>query len=56
MPSTLVSEGRRAHGAGNGNGGNGNGDRERVSPKAHPVADIDDSMLVLQEIMRLVDA
>jgi methyl-accepting chemotaxis protein len=54
MPSTLVSEGRKARGAGNGNGGNG--DRERVSPRAHPVEDIDDSMLVLQEIMRLVDA
>ena len=54
MPSTLVSEGRKLHGAGNGNGGNGHGDHERVSSKAHLVED--DSMLVLQEIMRLVDA
>ena len=54
MPSTLVSEGRKAHGAGNGHGGNGHGDHERVSPKAHQAED--DSMLVLNEIMRLVDA
>jgi methyl-accepting chemotaxis protein len=54
MPSTLVSEGRKAHVNGNGHAGNGHGDHERVSPKAHPVED--DSMLVLQEIMRLVDA
>jgi len=56
MPSTLVSEGRKAHGAGNGHGGNGHGDHERVAPKEHQAEDIDDSMLVLQEIMRLVDA
>ena len=56
MPSTLVSEGRKAHGVGNGHGGNGHGDHERVAPKEHQAEDIDDSMLVLQEIMRLVDA
>jgi methyl-accepting chemotaxis protein len=60
MPTTLVSEGRKSHHAGNGNGGNGHGAnghevRERVSSKAHLVEE-DDSMLVLQEIMRLVDA
>ncbi len=58
MPTLVneeVSEARKPRGAGNGNGGNGHGVRERVSPKAHQVED-DDSMLVLQEIMRLVDA
>jgi len=52
MPTALVSEGRKLHGAGN---GNGHGSRERESSQAHLVED-DDSMLVLQEIMRLVDA
>jgi len=56
MPSTLVSEGRKAHVAGNGHGGNGHGDHERMGPKAHQSEELDDSMLVLQEIMRLVDA
>jgi methyl-accepting chemotaxis protein len=56
----LVSEGRKLHGAGSGNGGNGHdgnghGVRDRVSENAHR-AEEDDSMLVLQEIMRLVDA
>ena len=60
MPTALVSEGRKLHGAGSGDGGNGHdgnghGVRERVSPKAHR-AEEEDSMLVLQEIMRLVDA
>jgi methyl-accepting chemotaxis protein len=55
MPTALVSEARKPHGAGNGNGGNGLGIRDRASSKAHPV-EKDDSMLVLQEIMRLVDA
>ncbi len=60
MPTALASEGRRLHGAGSGNGGNGHdgnghGGRDRVSEKAHRVEE-DDSMLVLQEIMRLVDA
>jgi methyl-accepting chemotaxis protein len=60
MPTALVSEGRKLHGAGSGDGsnghdGNGHGVRERVSPKARR-AEEDDSMLVLQEIMRLVDA
>ena len=60
MATTLVSEGRKLHGAGSGNGGNGHdgnghGVRDRVSENAHRVEE-DDSMLVLQEIMRLVDA
>jgi methyl-accepting chemotaxis protein len=55
MPTALVNEGRKLHGAGSGNGGNGHGAREREASKAHLVED-DDSMLVLQEIMRLVDA
>jgi len=60
MATTLVSEGRKLHGAGSGNGGNGHdgnghGVRDRVSENAHR-AEEDDSMLVLQEIMRLVDA
>jgi methyl-accepting chemotaxis protein len=66
MPTALVSEGRKLRdtgsGSGNGNshkgnGRNGNGHEARglVSPKAHPAKE-DDSDLVLQEIMRLVDA
>ncbi len=54
MPTTLVSEGRKLNGAGNGHGGNGRGEQDRASGKAHLAED--DSMLVLQEIMRLVDA
>ena len=60
MPTALVNKGRKLKNAGNGSGGNGragngHGVRERVSPKAH-LAEEDDSMLVLEEIMRLVDA
>ena len=60
MPTTLVSEGRKLHRTGDENGGNGHGAnghavRDRVSSKAHRDEE-DDSMLVLQEIMRLVDA
>ncbi len=55
MPITLendaVSESRKS---GNGHNGNGHGVRERVNSKAR--AGEDDSMMVLQEIMRLVDA
>jgi methyl-accepting chemotaxis protein len=54
MPTALVSEGRKLRGAGSGNGGNGHGVRERASEKTQLTED-DDSMLVLQEIMRLVD-
>ncbi|MGD0732837.1 MAG: methyl-accepting chemotaxis protein [Terracidiphilus sp.] len=59
MPTTLVSEGRKPHGAGNGNGhgnlhANGHVDQDRARGKADQQED--DSMLVLQEIMRLVDA
>ena len=59
MPTTLASEGRKLNGSGNGNGGNGHhgngrGDHDKLSVKTH--RDEDDSMLVLQEIMRLVDA
>jgi methyl-accepting chemotaxis protein len=56
MTTTLVSEGRKLKGAGNGNvhAGNGHGapGRATAQPKAHR----DDSTLVLDEIMRLVDA
>jgi len=59
MPTAVVNEEvnevRKHHGPGNGNGGNGHGVRERATPRAHRVEE-DDSMLVLQEIMRLVDA
>jgi len=60
MPTALVNKGRKLKNAGNGSGGNGragngHGVRERVSPKAH-LAEEDDSMLVLEEIMRLLDA
>ncbi|MGD0734210.1 MAG: methyl-accepting chemotaxis protein [Terracidiphilus sp.] len=59
MPSTVANEGRKLNGSGNGNGGNGHvgngrGDQGKVSVKSHQ--DEDDSMLVLDEIMRLVDA
>ena len=59
MPTTLVSEGRKLHGAGNGHGSNehganGHGDRDMAAGK--PQLAEDDSMLVLDEIMRLVDA
>ena len=56
MPITLendvTTESRKS---GNGHDGNGHGVRDRVSEKAHRVEE-DDSTLVLQEIMRLVDA
>ena len=55
MPTALVSEGRKLHGGGNGNGGNGHGVHDRVSASAHQIEE-DDSTLVLNEIMRLVDA
>ena len=55
MPTALVSEGRKPHGAVSGNGGNGHGVRERVSEKTPHMED-DDLMLVLNEVMRLVDA
>ncbi len=56
MASVLVSEGRRPYGAGNGHDGNGNGHegRERAGSKAEPADD--ESMRMLQEIMRLLDA
>ena len=52
--TTLVREGRKLHGDGNGNSGIGHEAHERANAKA-PLTE-DDSMLVLQEIMRLVDA
>jgi methyl-accepting chemotaxis protein/glutamine amidotransferase PdxT len=55
MPTVLVSEVRKPRGADSGNGGNGHGVRERVSEKKQLVEE-DDSTLVLNEIMRLVDA
>ena len=54
MSSALVNEDRKLNGAGNGNGGNGHANHARASVKAHPAEDV--TMLVLQEIMRLVDA
>ncbi len=53
MATTMVSEGHKLHG-GSGNGGNGHGQPQRANGKQ--VQAEDDSMLVLQEIMRLVDA
>ncbi len=54
MATTMVTEDRKARGAGNGHSGNGHGAQDRSSaPKQ--IAE-DDSMEVLQEIMRLVDA
>jgi methyl-accepting chemotaxis protein len=55
MPTALVNEARKPRGAVSGDGGNGHGVRERESEKKQLVED-DDSMLVLNEIMRLVDA
>ena len=52
--TTLAREGRKLNGDGDRSGGNGHKVREVVSAKA-PLTE-DDSMLVLQEIMRLVDA
>ncbi|MGD0347581.1 MAG: methyl-accepting chemotaxis protein [Terracidiphilus sp.] len=58
MGTAVVGEGRRLHGAGNGHGEDTHGDeghagRERVSKRT---GQDDDLMLVLQEIMRLLDA
>jgi methyl-accepting chemotaxis protein len=59
MPTALVREGRKLRGAGKGIGNNGHGDdgqpdNDRVSRKARMAED--DSALVLDEIVRLVDA
>ena len=54
MATTMVSEDRKARGAGNGHGGNGHGSQNPSSVSKRNVED--DSMEVLQEIMRLVDA
>jgi methyl-accepting chemotaxis protein len=59
MSTALINEARKLHAPGNGkngNGhdGNGHADRAGASDKANPAND--DAMLVLQEIMRLVDA
>ena len=56
MPTALVNEARKPRGAVSGDGGNGHEARERVSEKKQLVEEDDDSMLVLNEIMRLVDA
>ena len=58
MGTAVVNEGRRLHGPGNGHGEDTHGDeghagRERVNKRT---GQDDDLMLVLQEIMRLVDA
>jgi methyl-accepting chemotaxis protein len=55
MGTAIVSEGRRLHGDGNGNGGNGHTVHDRVKSKKQPAQD-DDLALVLDELMRLVDA
>ena len=61
MPTNLVTEGRKLHGAGNGNangangnGVNGHGNREKASGK--PQLTESDSTLALQEIKRLAQA
>src|ERR1017187_7886771 len=54
MPTKVVHESRRLHGAGGGNGGNGHGEHDRVS-SAQKAGD-GKVVLVSQEIMRLVDA
>ena len=54
MATTVTSEEKKLHGGGNGNGGNGHGEGSRASSAKRPVED--DGALVLQEIMRLVDA
>ena len=54
MPTKVVHESRRLHGAGEGSGGNGHGNRDRAS-SAQKSGD-GKVLLVSQEIMRLVDA
>jgi methyl-accepting chemotaxis protein len=59
MPTTLVSEGRKLHGAGNGNGRNGHGvhgagNHGLSNGKGEQARD--EAQLVSQEILRLVDA
>ena len=54
MSTALINEDRKLHGAGNGNGGNEHASQVRTNVKARPADD--DTMLVLQEVMRLVDA
>jgi len=54
MATTVASEGRKAHGNGNGHTGNGHEERARGGGKGKPQED--DSLQVLDEIMRLVDA
>src|SRR5271157_5930041 len=54
MPTKVVNESRKLHGAGQGDGGNGHGDRE-PSVRARRSGDAE-LLLVSQEIMRLVDA
>jgi methyl-accepting chemotaxis protein len=56
MPTALVSKARKPVGAGNGNGGSGRGSKLGRARSVAPPAKEDDSMLVLNEIMRLVDA
>jgi methyl-accepting chemotaxis protein len=57
MPTNLVSEGRKLNG-GNGHGGNGHGTGRSIHGEQSVATAVDDSesMLVLEEIMRLVDA
>ncbi|HTW80176.1 MAG TPA: methyl-accepting chemotaxis protein [Terracidiphilus sp.] len=57
MGTAVVNEGRRLHGRSNGDGENGHGDglhgRERGAKRVH---EDEEMSLVLQEIMRLLDA
>ena len=55
MATNVVSEGRKLNSEGNGHGENGHGDLVRAGVKRR-TAEEDDSTLVLDEIMRLVDA
>src|ERR1039458_1841954 len=55
MATNVVSEGRKLNSEGNGHGENGHGNLVRAGVKRR-TAEEDDSTLVLQEIMRLVDA
>ncbi len=54
MAIALKSEDRKLHGAGNGNGGNGHTTHDRANGKARRAND--ETMLLLEEIVRLVEA
>ena len=54
MATTLVSEGRKQHGSGNGHSGSGHRAQDRIDVAARPAED--EALIVLEEIVRLVDA